>query len=65
MEKLAGVAFFAQTAEPMLADCGQAFSIAGMSGQLLWGLEILQRGRGVPQGTVQRTQRTADRKSVV
>lgn len=59
MEKLASVTFLAQAAEPVFADGGQAFSVAGMCGQLLRGLKILGRGRGVSQGTVQRAERTA------
>lgn len=50
MQELTRVALLAQPAEPVFAYCGETFAIAGVRGELFWGLEVLGGGGGVAQG---------------
>ena len=61
MQELTCVALLTQPAEPVLTDGRQALALTGVSGQLLWRLEVLHGGRGVSERTVQRAERAPGR----
>ena len=59
VQELTCVALLTQPAEPEFADGGEAFPFTRVCGQLFWGLEVLYRGRGMSERTVQWAERTA------
>lgn len=50
MQKLTRVALLAESAQPVFAYCGETFTVTGVGGELLWGLEVLGGGGCVAQG---------------
>ena len=59
MQELAGIAFLAEATQPMLANCGEAFTLARVCRQRLWRLEVQCRRLGVSQGAVQGSKRAS------